>query len=70
MTSLRLECQKRSKENDQVKECEPDVMMYEYWTDSAKTNNTHTQRNTCEHSTSVAGSSTHALNFDHISQLG
>lgn len=36
ITSLRLECQKKSEENDQLKECEPYVMTYEYHTDSKK----------------------------------
>lgn len=29
MISLKIECQKRNKENDQLKECEPDITIFE-----------------------------------------
>ena len=61
MISLRLEHQKRNKENGRLKRREPEIMTCEYHTGISKN---------CKNFRAVAGSGTSALNFDHISQLG
>lgn len=68
MISLRLEHQKRIEENAWLHECELSVMTCQYHTENQqKYKYIHTY---CENSRVVAGNSTNALSFVHISHLG
>ena len=75
MISLRLEHQKMNKKNDQLKACEPGVVICErhkeiQQKDIMSVNITQRLSKNCKNSRVVAESSANAFNFDHISQLG
>ena len=55
-----MEHQKRNEENDWLKDCETEVMTYEYYKEINKN---------CENFRAIAGKGANTLNFDKLSQL-
>ena len=74
MIPLRVECQKRNEENDQCKECKPNIVTRKFHKEIQQRDDTNGKQHTeilqkaLENFRVVAESNGNTFDFDHISQ--